>query len=46
MEKIYCVTCRSFTENKGKLTHRTTSTGRKYLLTKCKSCGKEKSKFV
>ena len=46
LEPIYCVKCRSFTENKGKIKHKVTSNGKKYVIVKCAICGKEKSKFT
>jgi RNase P subunit RPR2 len=47
MKEIYCVKCRKFTNNKGKINHHKTSSGsRKYVTVKCKTCGTLKSQFV
>ena len=43
---MYCIKCKAYTENKGKLTTRTTKNGHKYLTVKCKRCGSYKSAFI
>ena len=47
---VYCIKCKAYTENKGKLTTKTTKNGHKsdaskYVTVKCKRCGKYKSSF-
>ena len=44
--EIYCVKCKQFTPNKGKITIHRTSNNRKYKAVKCAICGKKKTKFI
>jgi RNase P subunit RPR2 len=46
LNKIYCVKCKKFTNNKGKINHHASSNGRKYVTVKCKICGTSKSQFI
>jgi RNase P subunit RPR2 len=46
MDKLYCVKCNEWTENKGKITRKNTLNGHKYVTVKCKKCGTFKSSFT
>jgi RNase P subunit RPR2 len=46
MKNIYCIKCRKFTNNKGKINYHKSSNNRKYITIKCKICGTLKSKFI
>jgi RNase P subunit RPR2 len=45
-QSIYCVKCKDWTENKGKIMRKNTSNGHNYVTVKCTKFGTFKSSFT
>jgi RNase P subunit RPR2 len=41
--QVYCIKCRTFTYDKGKVSYSTASNGEQYLVDKCEKCNTLKS---
>lgn len=46
LKDVYCVKCKKFTHNVGKMNYHSSKNGHKYIVVKCKVCRNNKSKFI